>query len=84
MIYALKVARQAMGAGAGAGKGIGARGAQELEKWKTGWMQLRSNCVFSAFFTDMGKGEDLMEGGRGVLPPNKHKTVGRSCLYLIR
>jgi hypothetical protein len=27
---------------------------------------------------------DPMEGGRGVLPPHKHNTVGRYCLYLLR
>jgi hypothetical protein len=48
-------------------------------------MQLRSKCVFfSAFFTDLGKGEDSMEGGRGVLPPHKHSTVERYCLYSMR
>ena len=26
-------------------------------------------CVCRAFFTGLGKGEDPMEGGRGVLPP---------------
>jgi hypothetical protein len=29
-----------------------------------------SNCgFFPAFFTDLGKSEDPMEGGSGVLPP---------------
>jgi hypothetical protein len=82
-IYTLRVARQATDAGAGSG--IGARAAQGSGKWKTGWMQLRSNRVlFSAFFTDLGKGKDPMEGGRGVLPPHKHNTVRRYCLYLMR
>jgi hypothetical protein len=83
-VYTLRVARQATGAGTDAGTGIGARVAQGSGKWKTGWMQLRSNFVFFCYFTDPGRGEDLMEGGRGVLPPHKHNTVGRYCMYLMR
>jgi hypothetical protein len=42
----------------------------EEQKQTTGWMLSRTNnCVFLLFFTDLGKGEDPMEGGRGVLPP---------------
>jgi len=40
--------------------------------------------VLRAFFTGLGKGEDPMEGGRGVLPPHRRNTVGRFFLYLLR
>ena len=37
--------------------------------------------LLRAFFTGLGKGEDLMEGGRGVLPP--HNCGGKNNLSLI-
>ena len=40
-------------------------------------------CVRRAFFTGLGKGEDPMEGGRGVLPPHRDDTMGRIFLYLL-
>ena len=39
--------------------------------------------VRRAFFTGLGKGEDPMEGGRGVLPPHRDDTMGRIFLYLL-
>ena len=35
------------------------------------------------FHRDRGKGEDPMEGGRGVLPPHKDNSVGRYFVYLL-
>ncbi len=31
-------------------------------------VEMESLCYFPVFFTNLGKGEDPMEGGRGVLP----------------
>jgi len=44
---------------------------------------IRPCAVCRAFFTGLGKGEDPMEGGRGVLPPHRDDTMGRIFLYLL-
>ena len=43
-----------------------------------------TSVFFVLFSQDLGKGEDPMEGGRGVLPPHRRKTMGRYFLDVLR